>query len=177
MVLSDYLLIALIIFILLLYPLLRKVAGLLEILVSKYSQKTTVSPTPETSTAKTLLNLKLLAYERIILFVERMKPDSLIPRTVGTVASVREFQLLLINEVRNEYEYNLSQQLYLSETTWNIATSFKDNIITLINSAATECEAGKPATDLAKKILENYISSDFKADQILKLIKADLKNK
>lgn len=176
---SDYLLISLILFVILLYPLLRKAVSLLEIFVNKYIQqsrkeKTGNSETGQVPALQTVMNLKLLAYERIVLFIERMKPDSLIPRTLLSSQPCKEYQLLLINEIRKEFEYNLSQQLYLSENAWNATVSFKDNIITLINCAATNCIPQDTAGELARKILEQYITSDLKADQILKIIKSDI---
>lgn len=175
-----YLLLPLVLFTILLYPLLRKAVSLLEILVNKYIQQTNTpaqpsgATTPRTDTAQTLLNLKLLAYERIILFIERMKPDSLIPRTLTPSLSGKEYQLSLINEIRREFEYNLSQQLYLSENAWTVTVNYKDSIITLINSASADCSPSDTAAVLARKILEQYISSDIKTDRTLQIIKSDL---
>ena len=170
---TTYFLIPLVLFVILLYPLVRKAVALLEILVNKQVQQTTQEKQANTSsTSQTLFNLKLLAYERIILFIERIKPDSFIPRTLSPSLPYQEYQLLLINEIRKEFEYNLSQQLYLSENAWTV--NFKDNIITLINSAATSCPPQATASDLARKILEHYISSDLKGDQILKIVKAEI---
>ena len=167
---TTYFLIPLVLFVILLYPLVRKAVALLEILVNKQVQQTTQEKQANTSsTSQTLFNLKLLAYERIILFIERIKPDSFIPSL-----PYQEYQLLLINEIRKEFEYNLSQQLYLSENAWEVTVNFKDNIITLINSAATSCPPQATASDLARKILEHYISSDLKGDQILKIVKAEI---
>lgn len=173
-----YLLLPLVLFTILLYPLLRKAVSLLEILVNKYIRQTNTpaqpSATTRTDTAQTLLNLKLLAYERIILFIERMKPDSLIPRTLTPSLSGKEYQLSLINEIRREFEYNLSQQLYLSENAWTVTVNYKDSIITLINSASADCSPSDTAAVLARKILEQYISSDIKTDRTLQIIKSDL---
>lgn len=171
---TFYLLVPLVLFTVLLYPLLRKAVSLLEILVNKYLQQankpreSTGNPLPQT-----MLNLKLLAFERIILLIERLKADSLIPRTLSSSLSSKEYQLLLLNNIRQEFEYNLSQQLYLSENAWTITVNFKDNMITLINRAATECPESSSANVLAQKILELYISSDLRTDQILKIIKAE----
>ncbi len=168
-----YLLIPLILFTILLYPLIRKVISLLEILVNKYIQNT---GNRNTSTPTTpILNLKLLAYERIILFIERMKPDSLILRTQTPTLTNREYHQLLLNEIRKEYEYNLSQQLYLSTEAWTITTNFKNNVITLINTAAAACEPQKSSPELAQKILEHYLHSDLKAEQTIQIIKNDIK--
>ena len=176
MTLGDYLLIPVVIFLALLYPMLRKALSLFEIWVNKYVQQANngrpVGKEKQTP-VQTILNLKLLAYERVILFIERMKPDSLVPRTLSPSLSAKEYQLLLVNEIRKEFEYNLSQQLYLSESAWKVTVSFKDNVITLINSAAAECAAGQ-AGDLARKVLERYIASDLKVDQLLSLVKADI---
>lgn len=175
-----YLLLPLVLFTILLYPLLRKAVSLLEIFVNKYIQQANASSqpaqaaSPKTDPAKTLLNLKLLAYERIILFIERMKPDSLIPRTLTPSLTGKEYQLALINEIRREFEYNLSQQLYLSENAWTVTVNYKDNIITLINSASADCPPTDTAADLARKILEQYITSDIKTDRTLQIIKSDL---
>ena len=168
---TTYFLIPLVLFVILLYPLVRKAVALLEILVNKQVQQTTQEKQANTSsTSQTLFNLKLLAYERIILFIERIKPDSFIPRTLSPSLPYQEYQLLLINEIRKEFEYNLSQQLYLSENAWEVTV----NIITLINSAATSCPPQATASDLARKILEHYISSDLKGDQISKIVKAEI---
>lgn len=176
MTFGDYLLIPILIFLVLLYPILRKAVSLFEIWVNKYVQQANGRATVQenkTTPVQTILHLKLLAYERIILFIERMKPDSLVPRTLSPSLSAKEYQLLLINEIRKEFEYNLSQQLYLSENAWKVTVTFKDNVITLINSAAAECTSAQ-AGDLARKILERYIASDLKVDQLLSLIKADI---
>ena len=122
---TTYFLIPLVLFVILLYPLVRKAVALLEILVNKQVQQTTQEKQANTSsTSQTLFNLKLLAYERIILFIERIKPDSFIPRTLSPSLPYQEYQLLLINEIRKEFEYNLSQQLYLSENAWEVTVNF-----------------------------------------------------
>ena len=175
MTITDYLLIALIVFVLSLYPFFRKILSLLEISVKHYTLSSTPkSGKPASPTEQTLLNLKLLAYERSILFIERMKPDSLIPRTLVSGYTNQEYHQLLLGEIRKEYEYNLSQQLYLSENAWTMVTNFKNNITTLINSAVNDCIPTEAASGLAKKILEQYIASDIKTEQILRAVKADL---
>lgn len=175
-----YLLILLVLFTVLLYPLFRKAVSLLEIFVHKYIQQSVRSesagkPDDQNSTLQTMIHLKLLAYERIVLLIERLKPDSLIPRTLAASMTVHDYQLLLLNEIRQEFEYNLSQQLYLSENAWSVTLNFKDSVITLVNGAAAECKPTEPASQLAKKVLSLYINSDLKADQILKMIKADIR--
>lgn len=175
MTIGDYLLLPLILAIFMLYPLLRKGVSLLEIFVNRYVRNQDTAVRPSSDPAQTLLQLKLLAYERVILFIERMKPDSLVPRTVNVRLTAREYQRLLLNEIRQEYEYNLSQQLYVSETIWSVVTDFKNNITTLINTSAAACGADEPAGKLAKKILEDYLISDMKTEELLRVVKNDLR--
>lgn len=175
MTITDFLLIALIALVLLLYPLFRKILSLTEIIVKRHARSDAPQPDSAPSATQTLLNLKLLAYERIILFIERMKPDSLIPRTISAGYTNQEYHQLLLGEIRKEFEYNLSQQLYLSENAWTIVSNFKNNMTTLVNTSANDCVPTEPANGLAKKILERYISSDdIKIDRILQAIKNDL---
>ena len=169
-----YLLIPLVLFTILLYPLLRKAVALLEILVNKHIQQPTASQGNADSLQTTAYNLKLLAYERITLLIERLKPDSLIPRTLSPELHYKEYQLLLLNEIRKEFEYNLSQQLYLSDNAWIVTVNFKDNVITLINSAASECQPDDNANQLGQKILERYITSGAYADKTLKIVKEEI---
>lgn len=173
-------LIPLIVFVFLLYPLLRKAVALLGIYVNRYvqlaQQETECRQEKEQNAAwQTLLNLKIMAHERTVLLVERLKPDSLVPRTVASAETCRAYQLMLMREIRQEFEHNLSQQLYLSDDSWNLAVSFKDQIITIVNTAAAECGPQSTAADLARKILEHYIVSELKAEQVLKVLKADMR--
>lgn len=174
-----YLLIPLVISVVLLYPLLRKAVSLLQILVKKYIQQTSC-PSTSKETEKDIqtktFNLKLLAYERIVLLIERLKPDSLVPRTIVPSLNSKEYQLLLLNEIRKEFEYNLSQQLYLSEEIWKMTVQFKDNVITLINQAARECPPASTSGELAQHILEQYIKSGIDADSIIRYARQDIQS-
>lgn len=172
MELQNYLLIAVILFLVALYPLGRRLVGLMDLFVKKYVQ----SPVEDKeTTARALFNLRLVAYERIVLFLERIKPDSLIPRTLLPDLSCSDYHSRLIHEIRQEYEYNLSQQLYMSTEAWEATSNFKNNVVTLINSAAAECRPEEVAGVLAKKILELYIVSDIKAEYVVQLVKEEIK--
>lgn len=102
---------------------------------------------------KTILGAKLQAYERIALFLERINPPNLIPRvlTGGQSGSVLCSQLQ--STVREEYEHNLSQQIYLSDYTWELTKTAKENVLQLINNAWTKSDGKANAADLAQTIL------------------------
>jgi hypothetical protein len=103
---------------------------------------------------ETVLPNRLQAYERMTLFLERMAPQNLLVRLNIEPTSAREFQQLLLNEIRNEYNHNVSQQVYMSEQVWDLIKNAKEDLIVTINNAASEMKAESTSLDLAKKIFE-----------------------
>src|ERR1035437_9169494 len=81
---------------------------------------------------KLITPVKLQAYERLVLFLERVNPESLLVRAMDSGMTVESLQNALIVMVRAEFEHNLSQQLYVSPKTWNTIKSSKENVIRLI---------------------------------------------
>ncbi|MBC7758199.1 MAG: hypothetical protein H7069_05045, partial [Phormidesmis sp. FL-bin-119] len=69
---------------------------------------------------KLTLPLRLQAYERTILFLERISPPNMLIRLHVPGMSAREMQQVIIADIRAEYQHNISQQLYVSATTWNV---------------------------------------------------------
>ena len=96
---------------------------------------------------------RMQAYERTILFLERSTPESLIRRVLKGGMSARLFQTDLIGVIRNEYEHNLSQQVYISATSWGMVKTATEETIRLINVAASTLNATAEGTDLAQNIL------------------------
>jgi len=82
------------------------------------------------------LPLKLQAYERLSMFLERINPTSLIVRVNNPEFNVIELKLNLLNAINEELNYNLSQQIYVSEEVWTAVKAAKDNVMTLIEAAA-----------------------------------------
>lgn len=103
---------------------------------------------------ETVLPNRLHAYERMTLFLERMAPHNLLLRLNQGSIPARDFQQLLLNEVRNEYNHNVSQQVYISEEVWDLIRSAKEDLIVSINDAASEMADGATSLDLSKKIVE-----------------------
>ena len=87
---------------------------------------------------ETVLPNRLHAYERMTLFLERMSPQNLLVRLNTGGVSAKEFQHVLLNEVRNEYNHNVSQQVYISEEVWELIKNAKEDLIVNINDAASE---------------------------------------
>lgn len=107
---------------------------------------------------ETVLPNRLQAYERMVLFLERMSPQNLLVRLSTSGMPSREFHQLLLSEIRNEYNHNVSQQVYISEEVWVLIKNAKEDLIVSINDAASEMTLESTSLDLSKKIFEKAIN-------------------
>jgi len=87
------------------------------------------------SMQKDSLPLKLQAYERLVLFLERISPNSLLVRTHRAGISASQLHADLLATIRAEFEHNLSQQIYISSAAWEAVRNSKEDTIRLINNA------------------------------------------
>lgn len=106
----------------------------------------------------TLLPLRLQAYERLILLVERINPVNLLLRTNASGLTLAEYQQILKAEIRNEFQHNTTQQLYVSGSAWSTVSKIKEDTLVLINNCAQSLSPDAPAIELSKLIL-NHLSS------------------
>jgi hypothetical protein len=113
---------------------------------------------------ETILPARLQAYERMILFLERISPQNLLIRLNNPGFSARDFQKILLDEVRNEYNHNVSQQVYMSEEVWSQVKNAKEDLIIMINESATGMPPEATSIDLAKKVFQ--MAMDKKVDLI-----------
>jgi len=102
----------------------------------------------------TILPLRLQAYERICLLLERLSPQNLLLRVSHGGLSARDYQRILLEEIRNEFNHNVAQQLYMSEAVWVLVKNSKEDLVVLINEAATALPAEATGLDLAKRVFE-----------------------
>ncbi len=107
----------------------------------------------------TTLRLRLQAYERLALFVERIHPRGLITRVYETGMTARELQTALILAIRTEYEHNLSQQIYVSSQVWNTVTGVKEQEMAMINQVASGMNPESSAKELHTKIIDFLITN------------------
>jgi len=96
--------------------------------------------------------IRLQAYERIILFLERINPTGMVMRLPKT-GSASHFQGELLKTIRSEYEHNLSQQIYMSNKAWDATVRAKEETIKLINVASTKTNPDATAMELAQTII------------------------
>ena len=104
--------------------------------------------------------LKLQAYERLILFMERISPNSLLVRVHQGNMSAQLLHLELLSNIRAEFEHNLSQQLYVSDEAWSTVVSTKDEMVEMVNDAFQAVGAGASAVQLSAKIFEHVLESE-----------------
>jgi len=106
------------------------------------------------------MKLRLQAYERLTIFVERMNAKSLISRYYVQQATAQDVQIAMVQGIRSEYEHNLSQQLYVSHEVWQTITTVMEQEITMINRIGASCEMGASATEFIKKISEYIVNTE-----------------
>jgi hypothetical protein len=109
---------------------------------------------------KIILPLRLQAYERIVLFLERIALNNLIVRVNRPEWNALQLQSALIKAIREEFEYNLSQQLYISSKAWEMVNNAKEETIKQINVAAGNVPETAPSAELVRIIFERMLETD-----------------
>ncbi len=104
--------------------------------------------------------IRLQAYERIVLYLERISPESLLLRLNQPGLTSKKLQALLLSTIREEWEHNLSQQLYISSKAWGLVKNAKSNVIKLISICADKVDANESAMILSKLILDNLVEME-----------------
>ena len=131
------------------------IVALLIAILSFYVAKNKKQPVPPPSTEKyNAVPLQLQAYERLTVLCERIAIPNLISRVNHPLASAREMQALLIENIKQEFEYNSSQQIYVSKVAWDAVRNLRDQSILIINQVATVLPADAQANDLNKQLLQ-----------------------
>ncbi len=125
---------------------------------------------------KLITPIKLQAYERIALFLERIALNNLIVRVYKPGMSARLLQAELLKAIRSEFEHNLSQQIYLSNDSWNATKTAKEEIIKVINIASSKVSDEANGTDLSKVIFELITKVDkLPTEYALELLKMEIR--
>ena len=104
--------------------------------------------------------VRLQAYERLALLLERISPQSLLMRVSVNDINAFDYHQQLLSHIRQEFEHNFSQQIYVSAILWETIRGARENLIGIINRSAEEVDNEAPALALSKKIIENYIDED-----------------
>jgi hypothetical protein len=107
--------------------------------------------------------LQLKAYERLVLLCERISLPSLISRVSHPGLTARDMQVHLIETIKQEYEYNISQQVYVSIIAWDAVRNLRDQSMLVINQIANVLPPDARSSDLNKQLLEVIMNQQEKA--------------
>jgi diphthamide synthase (EF-2-diphthine--ammonia ligase) len=125
---------------------------------------------------KVILPLKLQAYERLCLFMERISLNNMIVRVNDPAFTSAQLQQRLSMDVREEFNHNLSQQIYISDEAWLILKRAQEEIIIIINKAAEKVDRNDRGIELAKKIFEELMQRETNPTDIaLKFLKDEIR--
>jgi tetrahydromethanopterin S-methyltransferase subunit H len=113
------------------------------------------------------LKLKLQALERLTVFAERAGLKNLVGRVESMQMSAAGLHATLIDTIKGEFDYNVSQQIYVSPEVWNAVTRLKDQNIYIINQLAATLPVHANAMDLGKRILEYSMSNNAELNTIV----------
>lgn len=104
-----------------------------------------------------ILPIRLQAYERMALFLERISLNNLVVMMNQPGLSSGQFQQMLVGQVREEFNHNLSQQIYMSDHAWKLVKQSRDEVIGLINNAGKSLPPEAKSVDLAKNIFDELM--------------------
>ena len=113
------------------------------------------------------IKLRLQAYERLTIYAERASIKNLVSRTPYANMHVLDLQLGLLEALRTEFEYNVSQQIYVSADMWKAIGNLKDQNIYIINQIAANLPSQASAVELSKRLLEYAATNNSELSTIV----------
>ena len=134
-------------------------ASIVYIITTRLKTVSEDNPFPKDSAATT--SMQLQAYERLIILVDRIALPHVISRVNQPHASAREMQLLLTQSIRSEFDYNITQQIYVTPEAWNAVKNLKEQNLLIINQLANVLPPNATGLDLNKLLLE-FLMNDKK---------------
>ncbi len=119
--------------------------------------------------------IRLQAYERVVIFLERIHPNNLVLRVNKVGMTAHQLHSELIKTVKTEYEHNVSQQIYVSAGAWELLKTAKEETVKLINISSTKVPETAKSQDLAQVILQLCSSVDKMPSQMaLEFLKKEI---
>jgi hypothetical protein len=123
------------------------------------------------------LRLRLQAYERLVVFIERISPRHLIPRIYDPSMTVRDLQAAITFNIRAEFEHNLSQQIYVSPNVWETVKNVKEQEINMANQMGKALDPDGPGKELNTRIMEmlQNVNEQLPTDIALEIINNEVR--
>jgi hypothetical protein len=107
--------------------------------------------------SRTVTPIRLQAYERVVLFLERISLESLLIRANSPGMSASQLHTALLNSIRSEFEHNLSQQIYMTQQAWEVVKNARSNTIKLINTEFEKVPETATGLEFSRKLLEKVM--------------------
>ncbi|MFA8450472.1 MAG: hypothetical protein ACEPOW_07245 [Bacteroidales bacterium] len=124
---------------------------------------------------KNVFPLKVQACERLVLFLERLRPENLVLRVNMPGMIAGQLQVKLLKVIREEYEHNLTQQVYVSPFAWSLVKASKEHLTKIVNQSADMITPNTTPEDFAKIILEKNLSSGTNVvDEAIRQLKIEM---
>ncbi len=125
---------------------------------------------------KIITPLRLQAYERIILFLERISPNSVIIRLQTPNMTIQQLHKEMLVLIRSEFEHNLSQQLYLSVDAWEQVRNAKEKTVKLLNTCLEGLDPNENALKFSQIVFERLIETEKSPTQeAINFLKEEIK--
>jgi len=120
-------------------------------LINDLRKRQAVKPATDGFSAKPL---QLQAYERLVMLTERISIPNLVSRVNQGGISSREMQLILLESIKQEYEYNASQQIYVSPVAWEAVRNLKEQNMLIVNQVGSTLPPESTGIDLNRRLLD-----------------------
>jgi hypothetical protein len=125
-------------------------------------------------TSKLITPLKLQAYERVVILMERMSPNNLIFRVSQPGISATQLKIALIADINSEFNHNVSQQIYVSPQAWQMVRIAKEEMINIINTAYSSLGPNSVGLDLSKAVFETMMQMhDIPTNKALEFLRKE----
>lgn len=126
---------------------------------------------------KHILPMKVEAYQRLILFLERIHPNSIVMRLHNPAKNATLMQHELLEHIRSEFEHNIAQQMFVSPQAWDMVKRAKDDVTQLVHISGKQMDVSSTATDLSAKIFELTAQVDpFPTDITTRFLKEEFQS-
>lgn len=122
---------------------------------------------------KHILPIRLQAYERIVLFLERIDLNKLLVRVKPFSDSIEDYENLLIRNIEQEYEHNLTQQVYVSPECWNFVNAAKNATIRVIRQSTMNEKEGN-VDKMREWLLQNFMEEVTPSQKALIYVKKEV---
>jgi hypothetical protein len=124
---------------------------------------------------KTIAPIRLHAYERLILFLERISLESLLVRVSSPDMTAAQLHSALLTSIRSEFEHNLSQQIYMSPQSWEVIRNARSSTIKMINTEFEKLPANAGGMALSQLLLQSVMQMDKEPTRVaIDFIKAEI---